>query len=145
MLELKRNIWSLGPYIAITTNGYVTRYNQCVMGRGCALEAKERFPEIAHDIGFKITMGGNHVWFLGQYGKYSIFTFPVKPRNFMGPADIQLIERSAWELLQYVNESPDIKEIYIPRPGCGYGRLNWETTVKPVLKIWDDRFIVVYK
>jgi len=55
-----------------------------------------------------------------------------------------LIERSASELFNKV-VLMKIDRIYVPRPGCGFGVLNWEE-VKPVLeKIWDDRFIVVHK
>ena len=34
-------------------------------------------------------------------------------------------------------------KVLIPRPGCGYGELNWQD-IKPLLEsILDDRFISV--
>jgi hypothetical protein len=55
-----------------------------------------------------------------------------------------LIERSARELLKLI-EVKKIKEaIYLPRPGCGNGRLKWEDVKKnlsPILK--SDQFHIV--
>jgi hypothetical protein len=55
-----------------------------------------------------------------------------------------LIERSARELLKII-EVKTIKEaVYLPRPGCGNGRLKWEDVKKilsPVLK--SDQFHIV--
>lgn len=143
MKELKKNLWDCGPVIVITTNGYVRKDGGLVMGRGCALEAMRRFPAIVYHLGHEIKTHGNHVHYLYKYNGYEIFSFPVK-HNWWAKADIKLIERSASELFDKV-VLMKIDRIYVPRPGCGFGTLNWEE-VKPVLeKIWDDRFIVVHK
>jgi hypothetical protein len=59
-------------------------------------------------------------------------------------ADSGLIERSARELLKII-ELKRIKEaVYLPRPGCGNGRLKWEDVKKilsPILK--SDQFHIV--
>ena len=72
-----------------------------------------------------------------------MITFPVK-HNWWEAADLGLIERSASELLKII-EVKKIKEaVYLPRPGCGNGRLNWEDVKKilsPILK--SDRFHIV--
>lgn len=50
MKETFGNIWELAkPYdgIVITTNGYVNKRGEAVMGKGIAYQAKQREPEIA--------------------------------------------------------------------------------------------------
>ena len=72
-----------------------------------------------------------------------MITFPVK-HNWWEAADLGLIERSARKLLKMI-EVKRIKEaIYLPRPGCGNGRLKWEDVKKilsPILK--SDQFHIV--
>jgi len=38
-----------------------------------------------------------------------------------------------------------MKKVYLPRPGCGYGYLDWEIVKKELEPILDDRFIVITK
>ncbi len=64
--------------------------------------------------------------------------------GFMLKADMGLIKTSLKQLLFLANEH-EWKTVVIPRPGCGYGGLDWEQ-VKVVLELYlDDRFIVVHK
>lgn len=82
--------------ICITTNGFVKRNGRAVMGRGCALRAREiltRHGELDERVGQHINSFGNCVHDLGWYylGPYSldptnpgqlrecaVYTFPVK-------------------------------------------------------------------
>jgi hypothetical protein len=53
MKEIAGELWDhhkAGVVIAITTNGYVKGNGACVMGRGCAKEARDSFPGI--DLGW---------------------------------------------------------------------------------------------
>ncbi len=114
-----------------------------MMGRGCARQAAARFPELPYQLGTKISVQGNHVF---NFPEYVLITFPVK-HNWWEAADLDLIDRSARELLRII-EVKKIKEaIYIPRPGCGNGKLRWEDVKKilsPILK--SDQFhIVTYR
>lgn len=140
MKEIAGNIWDFYPghAIVITTNGNVKKKNgECVMGRGCAKEAKDRFPWIAKELGFRIKRYGNHVHLLGQ----GIISFPTK-HNWWEDSDISLIERSTQELVAIVNEI-GWDSVVLPRPGCSNGRLEWDE-VKPVLeKYLDDRFEII--
>jgi len=137
MKEIVGNIWDFhkqGKFIAITTNGTIRKDGACVMGKGVAAECKSRYPELPYELGRKLKIAGNRP-FLFEPG---IVTFPVK-HNWWEKADIKLIRKSA----QFLQESA-IRELYLVRPGCGNGGLDWEKEVKPVLeKILDDRFIVV--
>ncbi len=140
MKEVFGNLWEFDGIIAITTNGFVKRDGTCVMGRGCARQAAVRFPELPGKLASRISAEGNHVF---NFPEYRLITFPVK-HNWWEAADLDLIERSARELLKII-EVKKIKEaIYLPRPGCGNGRLKWEEVKKflsPILK--PDQFHIV--
>lgn len=87
------------------------------------------------------------MFYLGVIKEHQWFSFPVK-HNWYEHADLKLIERSAKELVDTIDDiflDPDDRPptIYLPRPGCGNGRLKWED-VKPVIEPYlDDRFVVV--
>lgn len=153
MIEVKGDLWSFdATYRCITTNGELKNNGRAVMGRGCALEAKEKYPDIDKILGDMIRVFGNHVHELGWaeegvgFFAEDVLSFPVK-YNWSDPADIKLIERSANELFEFIEDRQEAYDnkitCVIPRPGCGYGGLNWED-VKPVLEpYFDDRFYVI--
>ena len=97
-------------------------------------------PGTSPHVGVKISAEGNQVFY---FPECKLITFPVK-HNWWEAADLGLIERSARELLKII-EVRKIKEpIYLPRPGCGNGRLKWEDVKKilsPILK--SDQFHIV--
>lgn len=157
MLETKGNLWdSFLDATVITTNGFIKKNGECVMGRGCAKEAAEFNSGLPKMLGDKIKRDGNHVHFFGfnygvdlQYEPFNLITFPVK-HNWYEKADIELIERSAKELVEMIDsfdgsENVDyieINSVAMPRPGCGNGQLNWDD-VRPILeKYLDDRFTI---
>ena len=149
MKVIKGNIWDYwkqGNWIVIPTNGYIKKDGSCVMGRGLALQAKLKFPKLAKELGDRIKSCNDC-----QIFDYRIVTFPVK-KNWWEKADLKLIEESAKDLQcliidrDYCNCCKNIKEIYLPKVGCGNGRLNWKNDVEPILdKYLDERFIVVEK
>ncbi len=75
--------------------------------------------------------------------------------NYWEKADIELISRSCTELVakldewnnsQHVKVFPTaaIKRVYLPRPGCGCGRLMWTEDVQPIIsELLDDRVAVI--
>ena len=148
MIEVKGNLWDYPANArVITTNGTVKKNGECVMGRGCALEAKRRWTTIPRDLGQFIRSQGNHVFWLGEPDlTWSLYSFPVKHQWFER-ADLKLIEQSAHELNNLTGDDGlDDEEdtvIVLPRPGCGNGNLKWNE-VKPVIEpILDDRFHVI--
>lgn len=139
MKEITNNLWDyhMDSTIAITTNGVVNTQGYAVMGKGCALEAKTRYPGLPGILGGLINRQGNHVYYLA----FNIVSFPTK-YHWKDKSDIELIKRSASELVQLTN-GRGIKSVVMPRPGCGAGGLKW-TDVKPVLEeILDDRFSII--
>ena len=112
MKEVFGDLWKFDGIIAITTNGFVKRERTCVMGRGCARQAAVRFPELPRKLASRISAEGNYVFY---FSEYRLITFPVK-HNWWEAADLDLIQRSARELLKII-EVKQIKEaVYLPGP-----------------------------
>lgn len=153
MIETFGDIWDhVDDFdaVVITTNGFVKQNGEAVMGRGIALEAKDRYPWLPKSLGVWLQTAGNIVgiWPIGQGQKY-IITFPVKPSY--GPngepgwrvkANLNLIRDSLFYLVRYVDDY-EINKIIMPRPGCGNGGLKWEDVQPIVNKYLDDRFTVM--
>lgn len=142
MDEITGDIWDYhkqGNWIVITTNGTVKKNGECVMGRGIALQAKIKIPTLPVELGELIHHFGNKLF---MFGEYKILTFPVK-HNWWEKANLALISENARELAEFANLFSKTYPIYLPRPGCGNGKLDWKD-VKPILeKYLDDRFIIV--
>ena len=148
MIEVTGNLWTFPADVrVITTNGTVKRNGECVMGRGCAAEAKQRWPDVPTWLGDHIKLRGNecHVVCDANHDQwnepFSLVAFPVK-HHWMQKADMQLIEQSA-RLLVNITDAMAYNVVVMPRPGCGNGHLRW-TDVRPVLvPILDGRFHVI--
>lgn len=126
----------------ITTNGATRRDGAAIMGRGCALEAKQRFPGIDLKLGRLIREHGNRVMRLAKLADGSeLASFPVK-HHWKEEADPVLIRRSARQLVALANKF-GYTNVLIPRPGTGNGKLSWEQ-VRPILsEVLDNRFTVI--
>jgi len=138
MRERHQNLWTIAAEVrVITTNGSVRRDGAAVMGRGCAWEATQRYPGLAHELGQRLTAQGNHVhWFPAC----TLVTFPVK-HAWWQTADPCLILQSTQELIA-LTTAHRWRTVVMPRPGTGFGRLAW-TDVKPLIRpLLDDRFVV---
>ena len=142
MQEIKGNIWDYhkkGYWIVITTNGNVKTNGEAVMGTGVALQAKQRYPGLLTVLGKKIGRYGNVPFILPDF---RIVTLPVK-HDWRERANAQLIEDKIAELEKAWTLWDDQISLYMVRPGCGAGQLDWKD-VKPILeKYLDNRFIVV--
>jgi len=113
--------------IVIPTNGTVTHIGHAVMGRGLARDAAQKFPSLPKELGKRLIEGGNKPYYFPQY---SIITFPVK-KQWYEHADIELIRWSCGKLVERIKEE-GLTKVYVPRVGCGNGKLDWRR-VKPVL------------
>ena len=113
------------------------------MGRGLALDAKLRFPDLPFELGARIKEYGIVVF---TFWDYHIITFPVK-HNWWEKADLALVEKSAKdlkEILRY-NLSQIQTPIYVPWVACGNGKEKKEN-VRPILEKYlneEDKFIVI--
>lgn len=140
MLEITGNLWSehaAGAVVAITTNGQVTRKGDVLMLRGCARQARERYPDIPRTLGGLIRQHGSHVFDLGR----RIVSFPVEEDPYQIP-DLKLIEQSCRELVE-LTDYKQWRKVVVPRPGCGGGGLAW-SEVRPMLeRHFDQRFHII--
>ncbi len=123
--------------VVITTNGSVNKKGACPMPRGCARQAREKFPELPEKLGELISRHGCGVYDLG----HGIVAFPVE-HHWLDNPDLRLIERSAREL-RVLADAKGWQQIIVPRPGCGGGGLDWKD-VKPLLaRHFDNRFKII--
>ena len=146
MKQIKENIWNKwkeGHYIVIPTNGYIKTNGCAVMGRGLALQAVKRFPKLPVRLGELLEDCGNNVF---AFHDVRIFTFPVK-HEWFNAAKLKLIRRSCIQLNTYVSQTcrSEIKDlpVYIPRVGCGNGRLKWKDVKPFLLKYLDEDLFAV--
>jgi len=144
MKEIIGDIWDYhekGHWIVITTNGNVKTNGEAVMGKGIALQAKQRYPELPRELGEQIRESGNC---LHCDSKRGLLLFPTK-HDWWEKSDLKLIETSTMELVDLFDNliSDYPTPIYLVRPGCSNGQLDWKD-VKPLLETYlDDRFVVV--
>lgn len=138
MLEAFGNIWDFhnqGEWIGVTTNQVIKSNGQAVMGKGIALEAANRFPELPSRLARCLKQGGNYPYI---FPMYKIVTIPTK-NHWRDKSDLNLIIKSCNNLNFYTDE---FNRLYIPRLGCGCGGLKWQTVKQAISSILDDRFIV---
>lgn len=139
MREISGDIWDFvgRATICVTTNGSLTKDGRAVLGRGCARQAGEHFPDLATRLGCLLQQHGNHVHLLGN----GLVSFPVEETAWSLP-DLRIIQRSACELRELA-ESEQWSRVVVPRPGCGFGGLDW-STVRPQLEpFFDERFTLI--
>lgn len=160
MLEQKGNILSdfkNADAICFTSNGVLNKHECLVMGAGIAKAFKDKWSVLPELAGEHVKKNGNCVGVLYYtqttsilYGlgvvpekeKVYVLNFPTK-HHYRDNSDLVLIEKSTRELLTITNKY-QWNKIYLPRPGCGLGGLDWEGQVKPLLStILDDRFIII--
>lgn len=146
------DIWDIpfGPMdaIGITTNGMWKSNGHAVMGAGIAKQADERIYSLGKLLGSQLISFGNHCYYFRgrpdiKTGRaLNVLTFPTK-HDWREKSDIGLIRQSCTEA-KVICDRFRVQKVYLTRPGCGLGGLDWETQVKPVIsQILDDRFIIV--
>ena len=143
MIERIANLWTEpADFRVITTNGSVRRDGCAVMGRGCAREAAQGFPQLPRLLGDRLSATGNRLYFFDNRtlgSTFGLFTFPVK-HHWMERADLALIAESTETFARQLLGSA----VYVmPRPGCGNGGLQW-TDVRPILASLPDSVVVVH-
>lgn len=141
MLEKKGDIWKLhkeGGWIVVPTNGIVNKDGLAVMGRGLALDTKNKYPDFPKQLGIRLQKLGNRVF---VFYDYEIITFPVK-HHWKHPADYNLIHRSAYQLVEMV-DLMGLTEVFLPHVGCGNGRLDWDQVKYRISHVLDNRFVAL--
>lgn len=146
------DIWDYADssVIGIPTNGFVTIKGNGVMGRGLALQAKQRYPEIEQRLGDLILSDGHIIGYLLD-GPVKLISLPVKPKflkithendfskildrvhtkytigssvpGFHCKADLILIEKTLYDLKLFIQVNK-ISSVHIPLLGCGNGEMK---------------------
>lgn len=168
MIEKRGNIFYEDcDALCITTNGFVKKNGEAVMGRGCALEAAKQLPMLPKILGYHLITHGNQVHYLTYVNNVAVVSFPVKPveapyvdgvhvvRHMVDKfkigdyvpgwalhAESKIIGNSCLQLVKMA-DAYGWEKVVLPRPGCGAGELSWGE-VKPILEEYlDDRFVVM--
>lgn len=139
MLEEFGDFWTIpADYRCITTNAILRKNGNAILGKGIALQARRRYPDLEITLGKLIRIYGNHVFNLGN----GLISFPTK-WHWREDSDIELIKRSAQEIVFLLKDDP-AKRVLLIRPGCNNGNLHW-SGVKPFIQniLSDDKFIIV--
>jgi hypothetical protein len=139
MKEITGDLWDrhdAGSWIVVTTNGVIKRDGSCVMGRGIARQAKDRFPRLPFELGAKIEARGNVVF---SFPQYRIYTLPTK-HDWRERADLDLIVSGCHQLVEIVTTD---QVVYLVRPGCGNGGLAWNIVQSAIAPVLDNRFVVI--
>ena len=109
-----------------------------VMGKGLALQFKEKFPE--NFIMYKEwcvdspEIGSIFIW--RENNKY-IINFPTKI-HWKDPSKLEYIEESTVTLTDWiinVDKDFEVKKIAIPKVGCGLGGLDWNIVKPKIIEI----------
>lgn len=140
MKQTHGNLWDfhgLGP-VCITTNGIIKKDNTLVMGAGIALQAKQRFPKVPGILAELVKVHGNRAFYIVTC---RLFSFPTK-HDWKDKSDINLIAQSCCDIVDITNKV-GFEQVYLPKPGCANGQLNWDDVNAVISQILDDRFTVV--
>ena len=105
-----------------------------VMGKGVALEFKKRFPEMyrlyrEHCKSGRLRVG--NLWLYRTPGRW-VLNFPTKV-HWKAPSQPGYI-RAGLEKLVATYRDRGIDSISFPLLGCGNGRLNFDTQVRPLME-----------
>jgi O-acetyl-ADP-ribose deacetylase (regulator of RNase III)/uncharacterized protein YwgA len=130
--------YKTGDMLAASVEALVNTVNTVgVMGKGIALQFKERFPENykAYHAAVKreeIKTGSMFVTHLNRMdGLHYIVNFPTK-QHWKAPSKLEYIQEGLIDLRR-VLLALDIRSLALPPLGCGNGGLDW-SVVKPMIE-----------
>jgi hypothetical protein len=140
----KGDMWSAydkADWFCITTNATINAKGELVMGRGIALEAKKKYPDLPGAFAKELLRRGAVLRPYGllvlTYGK--IIAFQVK-YGWWEKANLDLIRFSTEKLNQYALEHRE-KSFHLNFPGIGNGQLARED-VLPIIQQLPDNVTV---
>ena len=126
--------------VCIPINGFIKRNGAAVMGRGVALQAKDKFAGLEFTVGDHLKWEGNVVGLIDWFEHWFLL-FPTK-HHWSQPSDLDLIETSARQLREIALAAPDTTYV-LPRPGCGNGGLDWEEVGPRIAGLLPDNVHVI--
>jgi len=149
MILEKGNMWDVfhdTDVFMITTNPIKRNDGAVVMGRGIALEAKQRYPQLPFDFGKELDSLHPEIdqQFVGKIGVYDgtpIWFFMVKD-HWANNADLGIIGSSCF----YLKHGFDLKDkrIDLNFPGIGNGKLPRDSVLYLLEDLPDNVHIWEY-
>lgn len=138
----------MGWFVVVPTNLYVKSDRRAVMGRGLALQATQRDPDLTSFYG-ELLLGyvrpglppgkiprldDLEVDALIQADlEAKLVFFPTK-LTWGDPSEPLLIEKSLAAFKKWLARHPGVDKVAFPRVGAGNGHLDWEKVVKPLVR-----------
>jgi hypothetical protein len=126
------DIWSSiedSDMFVITTNSYLKKNGDLVMGAGIAKEAAERYSLLPGIFGSDIARSCGH---LGEY--YILYWKKIialqTKRHFKDKSDLKLIHKSLQTLIKYVRPYHKVDMVF---PGIGYGQLEPKEVLENII------------
>ncbi len=141
------DIWNYNSdpsaWIVIPTNTCVDENGEAIMGKGLALDAAKKYPDLPKRLGRHIQRFGERL-----FVRYPLICLPTK-RDWRDNSHVDLIENGCHELLEFsrvLSSMNSHDNFLLPKLGCGLGGLDWQREVRPRMDsiLIDDHFILVY-
>lgn len=130
--------------VGIPTNGETNSWGGAIMGAGVARTAAQRWRGwLQEHLGAKLERYGNNVYVFEDEVSETpkprfIFSFPTKHNARDKQSDLVLIERSAEQLMHAVRVH-GWRQVIMPQPGTGLGRLGWSDVWRIIAPVLDER------
>ena len=128
----------------ITTNSTIRKDGALVMGRGIALQARDRFSGLAASLGQHIlnTCGPSGLLVGPRWPEAKLGAFQVKV-HYSQPASLELVRHSTAMLCAWCAAHPDA-QVVLNYPGIGNGRLRRETVLPIIAQLPEQVTIWEY-
>lgn len=138
----------------VTTNAVVKNKGgvyELVMGAGTAKLAASKDPSLPNFIFNQLARLGHNKNITGYGGILTDYYFLMLPkentailqtkRHFKDPTPIDLLQTSI-KMMTLVAKTMPTVIFHMPRPGCGMGGLDWNTTVKKLCESLPDNVYI---
>src|SRR5271165_4339479 len=91
--DLFENLHTPNHVVGLSTNGTIKRNGQGVMGRGCAFEASQRYPQMPSILGMHLKVHGNVPGWVDLTANSTAMRFLILPvkHQWYQKADVDLI------------------------------------------------------
>lgn len=147
---VKGDLWNetlTADLILFPGNSNVDRFGALVMGAGCALEAKERWPWLPKKIGAdlraqKKTSGEYLLWIPEEWDEPGARVGVLQTKKlWFVPSNLPLIARSLTRLQETLAARPEITRVALAMPGVGCGGLRREDVLPLLLPLPDTCYV----
>lgn len=142
MILRKGNIWDVwddANLVCITTNSVIKSNGELVMGKGIALEAKNKMPGLPIIAGDLVHYFGNRYGFIYVPLHPPIGLFQTK-YHYSGKSDIELIRFSVSKLIDFITDDlycNAFESINLNFPGINNGMLARDVVLPIISKLPD--------